>query len=72
MTFYDLDRFKEPTAIDFATAVANYIEKHKDGSKTLARQFETALTTPQRWADGVAVPHFKLRQIVVDWIRYNS
>ena len=52
----------------FSMLVSGFIHYEIDGEKKLAREFGVSRLTVQRWADGTANPHYKLKAIVIDWI----
>lgn len=53
---------------DFRAAVKKWVQS-KDCARTdLARQFEVAQTTVDRWWLGTATPHPRIQAQVIEWI----
>lgn len=39
------------------------------GARSLAEEFECAVSTPDRWCRGTARPHPLLQKQIIEWIR---
>ncbi len=53
----------------FRAAVKNFVQARDGNRLKLAREFEVALSTVDRWWVGTASPHPQLQAKVVAWIR---
>lgn len=56
----------EPTG--FAEIVSAFLELSGSSQRDLADEFEAAVSTVSRWANGIAQPHAKMQKLVVAWI----
>ena len=52
----------------FSGAVNIALNEYKLPILEIANEFEVASSTVERWASGIAVPHPKLRQIILSYI----
>ncbi len=55
--------------MQFKNIVSAALLKDANLAAKLARQFQCPVTTPSRWASGVAVPHPRLQKLIIDYIR---
>ena len=65
--------------VDFALTVWRFIQYDLETTKyneakarMLADKFETAISTPVRWATGIACPHPMVRKQIMDFIELQS
>jgi hypothetical protein len=52
----------------FSLLVEMYVSSSPPNKEKLARAFQVAATTVDRWITGVAVPHPTLEKKILDWI----
>ena len=52
----------------FAEIVAAYLDLSGVPQRTIADEFEAAISTVSRWASGTARPHPKMQKLIVSWI----
>lgn len=72
MTFREQGGPSTEVYAEFRAAVKTYIQA-RDGNRVgLAREFEVASTTVDRWWLGTASPHPTLQRQIVEWIRKQS
>lgn len=54
--------------MNFAETVSSSLKKNPELKQKLAKEFEIAESTVERWAKGVAKLHPSLKRIVLDFI----
>ena len=52
--------------------VNSYLVSNPGGEKELARQFGVSRPTVQRWANGIARPHPRIAQLIIDYLKSKS
>jgi|GEM_PF-4571448 len=52
----------------FSAAVKVAMEEYDLSKSDIAREFQVADSTVRRWANGVSVPHPRLREKILEWI----
>ncbi|MBI2637463.1 MAG: hypothetical protein HYW88_01055 [Candidatus Sungbacteria bacterium] len=57
---------------DFKKIVSDYLEKDSASKYVLAKEFEVATVTVERWANGVSEPNSTLRGLVIRFIAVQS
>ncbi len=65
---YNLHNLNPATKEYFSGAVKIALNEYDLSVLEMATKFEVADSTIERWASGVAVPHPKLRKIILDYI----
>ena len=59
----------DPTSAEyFSGAVTIALNEYNFPVLEMATEFQVADSTVERWASGVAVPHDRLRQMILNWI----
>lgn len=65
---YNLTNHDQTSAEYFSGAVKITLNEYKLPVSEIAEEFEVADSTVARWASGAAVPHPKIRQIILHYI----
>lgn len=55
--------------IDFKDFVANSLAADPRLKAKLAKRFEIAPSTVERWAEGKAAPHAKVQKLIIEFIQ---
>lgn len=55
--------------MNFAETVARSLKKHPEIKQKLAKEFEIAESTVERWAKGTARLHPQVQKLVTDFIK---
>ena len=54
--------------VPFAEIVTSYLRLSGSDQRVLADEFEAAISTVSRWANGIAEPRPKMQKLIVAWI----
>ena len=65
---YNVDNHDPTSKEYFSGAVKIALNEYDLSVLEMATKFEVADSTIERWASGAAVPHPRLRQIILDYI----
>ncbi len=65
---YDVSNKDTESPEYFSAAVNIALSEYKLPVSDIAREYQVADSTVRRWANGVAVPHPRLRQDILEWI----
>lgn len=58
----------EADSAKFSEIVASFLELSGSSQRDLADEFEAAISTVSRWANGIAHPRTKMQKLIVSWI----
>jgi len=65
---YDVSNSDATSKEYFSGAVTIALKEYNLPVSEIAKEFEVADSTVERWANGAAVPHPKIRQLILDYI----
>lgn len=65
---YNVNNLDPASREYFAGAVKIALNEYNLQVLEMATEFQVADSTVERWASGVAVPHDRLRQMILNWI----
>jgi hypothetical protein len=66
------ETIKWPTSPEFRKTVKDWVQAKDAHRDDLAREFEVAPTTVDRWWLGTATPHIRLQLQVMKWIKSRA
>ncbi len=65
---YDINSCDSASKEYFSASIKIAMREYNLPILELANEFQVAPSTVERWASGVAVPHPKVRQLILEWI----